>query len=413
MFSCPNLIVPVTCCPKCFTVMGATFTPVFNRTNAKNKSGYYSIHIRVTLDRQTKYLNPDLPKLKPEHWLTKPKANKWVKDTHPQHFEINRALRKEVDELYEYYNKLKAGRISVTFAKLKKYYDRKGNKESFIEYVDFYLKDTKFKKDGTRKKYRTFQLHITKHYPNLCFHHLDEQFLIDFKDLLLGKGLKGESVKKYIIPFKKIVRTAVKNHYILSDPFYDVQLDIPVEKPVRVSLTPEEIRKLLDLEFDLEQNHLARHRDVFVFMCCCGLYYKVVQTLTKDNLNKGKNGYIIEGDRLKTGVQFIIPIFKIKVGEELLTKYTAMDNHFLFPTITEPAFNRALKEIAALAGIEKNITNKVARHTFTDLMISKGFPRQFVSKMLGHKKEQTTQIYYEMNAYHMAGGLDSFDDVVF
>ena len=46
-------------------------------------------------------------------------------------------------------------------------------------------------------------------------------------------------------------------------------------------------------------------------------------------------------------------------------------------------------------------------------MISKGFPRQFVSKMLGHKKEQTTQIYYEMNVYHMAGGLSNFDDVVF
>jgi len=47
------------------------------------------------------------------------------------------------------------------------------------------------------------------------------------------------------------------------------------------------------------------------------------------------------------------------------------------------------------------------------LMISKGFPRQFVSKMLGRSKEQTTQIYYEMNSYHMAGGLSKFDDVVF
>tara|TARA_B100000965_G_scaffold359711_1_gene339961 strand:+ start:18635 stop:18775 length:141 start_codon:yes stop_codon:yes gene_type:complete len=46
-------------------------------------------------------------------------------------------------------------------------------------------------------------------------------------------------------------------------------------------------------------------------------------------------------------------------------------------------------------------------------MYSSGFPRQFVSKMLGHSKEETTEIYYEMNAYHMAGGLSNFDDVVF
>lgn len=34
-------------------------------------------------------------------------------------------------------------------------------------------------------------------------------------------------------------------------------------------------------------------------------------------------------------------------------------------------------------------------------MYSSGFPLQFVFKMLGHSKEVTTEIYYEMNAYHM------------
>ena len=249
--------------------MGATFTPVFNRTNAKNKSGLYSIHIRVTLDRETKYFNPDLPKLKPEFWLAKPKANRWVKDTHPQHFEINKALRKEIADLEEYSNVLQATRIPVTFAKLQVLFDRKGKRDSFNEYVEYYIKETKFRKPNTKKKYKTFQKHLEEFNPKLCFHHLEESLFLDFRDFLLAKGLTGATVIKYFNPFRRIVRSAVKSHLILRDPFYDVDLDVQITKPKRVSLTPEEIRKLIDYEFTKDEAHLARDRDVFVFMCCC------------------------------------------------------------------------------------------------------------------------------------------------
>ena len=56
--------------------------------------------------------------------------------------------------------------------------------------------------------------------------------------------------------------------------------------------------------------------------------------------------------------------------------------------------NGYLKEMADICGIEKNLTFHLARHTFaTTVTLSNGVPIESVSKMLGHTKISTTQIY--------------------
>ncbi len=48
--------------------------------------------------------------------------------------------------------------------------------------------------------------------------------------------------------------------------------------------------------------------------------------------------------------------------------------------------NAYLKEIADVCGIHKNLTFRIARHTFaTTVTLSNGVPSESVSKMLGHK----------------------------
>ena len=56
--------------------------------------------------------------------------------------------------------------------------------------------------------------------------------------------------------------------------------------------------------------------------------------------------------------------------------------------------NAYLKEIAPLAGIHKNLTFHMVRHTFaTTITLTNGVPIETISKMLGHTKLSTTQIY--------------------
>ena len=66
----------------------------------------------------------------------------------------------------------------------------------------------------------------------------------------------------------------------------------------------------------------------------------------------------------------------------------------LFPKISNQKVNAYLKEIAIAAGIKKNLTFHMARHTFaTTVTMTNGVPIETISKMLGHRKLSTTQIY--------------------
>lgn len=59
--------------------------------------------------------------------------------------------------------------------------------------------------------------------------------------------------------------------------------------------------------------------------------------------------------------------------------------------------NAYLKEVAALCGIKKTLTMHMARHTFaTTITLSNGVPIETVSRMLGHTKLATTQIYAQV-----------------
>lgn len=72
----------------------------------------------------------------------------------------------------------------------------------------------------------------------------------------------------------------------------------------------------------------------------------------------------------------------------------AMAGGTVLPTLSNQKLNSYLKEIADLCGISKPLTFHIARHTFaTTVTLSNGVPIETVSKMLGHTKLATTQIY--------------------
>ncbi|MCW3094040.1 MAG: recombinase [Ferruginibacter sp.] len=62
--------------------------------------------------------------------------------------------------------------------------------------------------------------------------------------------------------------------------------------------------------------------------------------------------------------------------------------------LSNQRMNSYLKEIADICQINKVLTFHIARHTFaTTVTLNNDVPIESVSKMLGHKKLQTTQHY--------------------
>ncbi|MBW8333291.1 MAG: site-specific integrase [Prolixibacteraceae bacterium] len=100
--------------------------------------------------------------------------------------------------------------------------------------------------------------------------------------------------------------------------------------------------------------------------------------------------------REKTDHLVRIPI--LPVAMEIIDKYRndlkAIVQNRLSPNISNQIINSYLKEVADLCQISKNLTFHLARHTFaTTVTLANGVPIESVSKMLGHSKISTTQIY--------------------
>lgn len=80
---------------------------------------------------------------------------------------------------------------------------------------------------------------------------------------------------------------------------------------------------------------------------------------------------------------------------------------YIFPIITaiEPdkqysqvndakkRFNKKSRKIAALCGIEENLTSYVSRHSFATRAKNLGIPIAAISDMLGHADTKTTEVY--------------------
>jgi len=57
-------------------------------------------------------------------------------------------------------------------------------------------------------------------------------------------------------------------------------------------------------------------------------------------------------------------------------------------------------------GINKSVSNKVARHTNAQLWIRLGTNRPVVSRILGHSKEETTKTYYNIDINEVIDGTN-------
>ncbi len=141
--------------------------------------------------------------------------------------------------------------------------------------------------------------------------------------------------------------------------------------------------------------HLVR--DLFLFSCYTGIAYVDMGRLTTANLERtAEGGMRLQATREKTGVGFELPLLDLPL--RILDKYDGLaPEGKLLPMYCNSTINRSLKTIAALCGIDRRLTFHMARHTYaTEITLSHGVPIETVSRMLGHSRIDTTQIYAEV-----------------
>ncbi|TDY11509.1 site-specific integrase [Meridianimaribacter flavus] len=373
-----------------------------NATRAINN--YSPVYARITVN--SKRANISLKrKVKISDWDSqkgKAKGNK----------QENRLLNRYIDlvknRVYEAYDELVKEKAFICAQSIKARFLGEDNEEySLLTLVDYH--NTQMSESlsyGTLKNYFTTQRYIkeflNKKYKNqdIYLSQLTYRFLVDFEKYLRSyvpedhqKPMENNTVMKHIQRLRKMVTLAYKMEWIDKDPF--IKFKPTYIKNEREFLSEEELQAIIEKEFEIER--LTIVKDLFLFSCYTGLSYIDVMNLTEEHISIGIDGnrWIIT-KRQKTKNSLKIPI--LPIAETLMNKYRwhikTRKTKTLFPNISNQKLNSYLKEIADLCGIKKNLTFHMARHTFaTTITLSNGVPIETVSKLLGHTKIRTTQIY--------------------
>jgi len=259
---------------------------------------------------------------------------------------------------------------------------------------------------GTMKNYFTTQKYLERYLKakynknDISLEKINYQFVTDFEYFLKTykpvdhqKKLGNNGVMKHMERFRKMMNVALKNEWLEKDPFKAYKLRF--NKFERGYLTEKELLILENKKYTIER--LETVLDLFIFSCYTGLSYIDAVNLKPTNIFKGidHQDWIIT-QRTKTSTSVKVPLLPKAV--ELIKKYSSnikcLSEGTLLPKMSNQKLNGYLKEIADQCGIEKNVTFHLARHTFaTTVTLGNGVPIESVSKMLGHTKISTTQVY--------------------
>lgn len=338
------------------------------------------------------------------YWDTKSK--KTVART-PEGKAINTYLDQVYPKLLECYKQLYSDFELVTANSIKARFVGQDEKyKTLLDLIKYHNENMQgVLKPGTLKNYYTTESYIKrflvekKKTNDIFLKHLKYSFIIDFEQYLRKwpslqnkNPLNNNGVMKHLERLRKLMNFAMDLEWLDKNPFARYKLKFKKHK--KEFLSKEEL-KLLEVAY-LDDKGYDIVRDVFVFACYTGLSYTDVRQLEERNIVRGIDGdYWIFTKREKNEQSVKIPLLDIALSIlEKYKSYSELNNGKLLPVYSNQKINVYIKEIAALLGIFKHLTFHSARHTFaTTVTLSNGVPIETVSKMLGHTKISTTQIY--------------------
>lgn len=227
----------------------------------------------------------------------------------------------------------------------------------------------------------------------MYFGDIDLNLIEDYKDYLMNApqgGSKGGIISRNTAStYFSIFKAAL--HQAFIDGFLTIDLaakskNIYYEESQREYLTLEKLNKLASTPCDSPILKRAA-----LFSALTGLRHSDIKPLKWKDLVKDQEHYRILFTQQKTkGIEYM----PISDQAYQLCGERGDSDRLIFEGLQDPSWiSRPVARWVEAAGITKHITFHCFRHTYATLQLTSGTDIYTVSKMLGHKKVTTTQIY--------------------
>lgn len=242
----------------------------------------------------------------------------------------------------------------------------------------------------TRVNYRTCMRSLLKVTLDIPIELLTVEHVQAWKMVRESVGQSDTTISHDLSRLKSVLKFLRKRGYKILDE-ENITLPKLKEKPY-TWLSYEEVQTLLDV--------IESPRDKAIVACLWSTGCRISELL---NLNRsdiqGNSAQVMgKGSRIGT-VYFDVTALKY-LGEYLNTRRDSLRPLFISSQhrrITNSRFGQLLHDYADMAGIDKNVTPHVLRHSFaTDLKLN-GADIFDIQKQLRHKRISSTQIYVHQN----------------
>lgn len=361
---------------------------VYNRKKQLNKQGTALVQVEASLNQRKIYFKTNIY-LKPEHW---DKRTSQV-IVHPQANDLNAMLFEFVLHLQGVELALWKRGVPATLSLLKD--AMKKNRPVNVTFPAFakeYVTHSDRRESTKENLYTTITV-LQEFRPGLDFKDITYTFLKDFEVYLREKGNGINTVAKHLRQLRTLVNEAINQGYIHADAYPFRKYKIKQEKGRHEFLTPDELKKLENLE--VSDRKLRHVLDAFLFCCYVGLRFSDFCQLTLANFIRVNGKRWLHFKSIKTGIELRLPLHLLFEGKALaiLDRYNIAE----FASLgSNSEVNKALSVIAGMARIKKHITYHTARHTCATLLIHQGVPITTVQRLLGHTSVKTTEVYSEI-----------------
>lgn len=327
---------------------------VYNRKKVLNAQGYALVQVEAKLNQRNIYLTTNIY-LRPDNW---DKSNSQVIN-HPQATELNAMLFEFVIHLQGIELAFWKRGIQPTLALLRDAVKKNTPiNVTFTVFAKEYVKHSD-RRQSTKDNLITTINVLQEFRPGLDFKDITYSFLKDFESYLREKGNGVNTVAKHLRQLRTLVNEAINQGYIHADAYPFRKFKIKQEKGRHEFLTPDELRKLENLEVnDRKMRHVL---DAFLFCCYVGLRFSDFCQLAPDNFIRVNGKRWLHFKSIKTGIELRLPLHLLFEGKALgiLERYNIEE----FASLgCNSDVNKYLTQIAGMARIKKHITYHMRSH---------------------------------------------------
>jgi len=213
--------------------------------------------------------------------------------------------------------------------------------------------------------------------------------------LMVDRDLKVNTTRKVMMLYKSVLEYGVNQGYLNRNPFSGLSVKKEYQDPDFLSLEHLDILE----NYVFENKTLDRVRDFFIFCCYTGLAWVDYHHLTQVEVVSARGQLWLDSQRQKVRNRNCGKYLTPLAGEALKIYQKYGSNVENLPRMTNQAFNRELKKVQALCGIERGKDkNKLhchlARHTFVWLALNEWeLEKDVIIEMVGHSCKRMLDHY--------------------